>query len=599
MSAAQSPSKPPFIYRGLEQHYSIDLVSDGALERESEVLHRAASIGLNRVYIGERWPDLGLRLIDYRNSFPELVTPERNADAAKRREVFERICRDALSVGIEPWVNLNIINYPDAFLQLFPEAIATPPPTADRWLRSPGPRGLAKQPQICFSSEPYKKLLKAQFSELCRLPHIGGIECWMTASDSDPFYCVCEKCNPKSVADVIVEFAEMAHAVCVAHGKKLLLRCYLGGWRCALETEVWLEAAPRIPADVEIGYKQVHGDMMNWHGPNPLAGKLAPHTEHVEFDLGGEYRGCNYAMVCSIRWQLQELIRHFRDEGVPVITCRSLDSQHLFDMDKWLFGALTLNPDLDVAAWCSEWAAKRYGPAGDEVVSILDEAAEVIRLAMHVQGVQWASWAVPQNVARLRFILFDRCAPCVPGSYERLQPTAENIAKIMEEKKLALEKAEVLLAKCAKLKGKLEEKFFAPLFASMTYLRAYTLITGPLMESFFRFSAWSQTNSEVTREYIRIPLLASIAKGKREIEEASKIVQGLDTALLISLTDRAGFVDPKALNKFLEPFQYASTILDEIAQGIDTVSASWWAYYPSPDRWPESLGKRTELYRKL
>lgn len=61
--------------------------------------------------------------------------------------------------------------------------------------------------------------------------------------------------------------------------------------------------------------------------------------------------------------------------------------------------------------------------------------------------------------------------------------------------------------------------------------------------------------------------------------------------------DGAGFVDPKATHKFLEPFRYATVILDEIAQAIDTPSASWWAYYPSAERWPKSLRGRAELYR--
>jgi hypothetical protein len=52
--------------------------------------------------------------------------------------------------------------------------------------------------------------------------------------------------------------------------------------------------------------------------------------------------------------------------------------------------------------------------------------------------VQWASWAVPQNLGRLHFILFDRCAACVPGSYERLQPTPANIDAVIQEKALAL-----------------------------------------------------------------------------------------------------------------------------------------------------------------
>jgi len=583
----------------LEQHGTIDLLRPDIVASQGAILKRAAAIGLNRAYMGERWPDLGVRLIDYRETIPELADPTRTEDATRRRDTFAQICRHAASLGIEPWVNLNIVNYPDNFTALFPDAIAVPPLTADRWMRGKGTRGLSKQPQLCASSASFRKLVEAQLTELCRLQEIVGIECWLTAADTDLFYCACETCRKKSMADMITEFASYAHPVCARHDKKLLLRTYLGGWRCALEPGVWPDAAVRIPSEVEIAYKQQTGDFMNWHGPSVLAGRLAPHPEVVEFDLAGEYRGTNYGMVCTVRWQMQELIQHFLKHGATGIACRGVDTVHAFDLDKWLFGALIQNPDLDVAAWSGEWAARRYGKAGDEVLAILDECAEIMRLSMYVQGVQWASWAVPQNLSRLRFILFDRCAACVPGSYERLQPNPSNIEAIIREKELALQMATRLVERCAPLRDKLDASFFTPLDASVRYLRAYTAIAAPLMESFFRYLAWMQTFSEVTREYARIPLLAAIDSGQRQHAKIIADLRQLDLAALATLASPAGFVDYTDLNKFREPFDYAANILAEIRKQIEIESASWWAYYPGPDRWPEELRGSHEIYKDI
>ena len=52
-------------------------------------------------------------------------------------------------------------------------------------MRTPPARGLSKQPQLCPSSASFKKLAVAQMTELCQLPHIGGIECFLTAADTD------------------------------------------------------------------------------------------------------------------------------------------------------------------------------------------------------------------------------------------------------------------------------------------------------------------------------------------------------------------------------------------------------------------------------
>lgn len=592
---AKSPS--PFRTRSLEQHGNLDLLRENMAASQAAVLDRAAALGLNRAFMGERWPDTGLRLIDYRETLPELATPERTADTARRRKVYEKICAHARSVGIDPWVNLNIVNYPDNFTAVFPDAIATEPLAADRWMKSKGTRGLSKQPQLCASSAPFRKLVEAQLTELCRLPHIGGVECWLTAGDTDLFYCACETCRTKSISDSIVEFAEYAHAVCQREGKGLVLRCYLGSWRCALEADAWREAAPRLHPEIEICYKQQNGDFMNWHGPNTLAGRLQPHAEVAEIDLAGEYRGTNYGMVCTVRWQMQELMRHFLQRGVTGLACRGIETLHPFDLDKWIFGALLENPDLDVQAWSSEWAARRYGAAGDEVVAILDECAEIMRLSMYVQGVQWASWAVPQNLGRLHFILFDRSAACVPGSYERLQPTPENLAAVIREKERALEKACRLVERCAGLQGRLAEEFFAPLDASVRYLRAYASVAGPLLESVFRFMAWSQTFSEVTREFIRLPLLASIGTGTARAVEIIGDLEKMDLKVLGRLTSQAGYTDFDALTKFREPFDNAISILNEIRGHIETEPCSFWGYYPDANRWPGKLRNASEIYK--
>jgi len=581
----------PFRFRGSEQHHMLHFTAEG-LRKQLEVLRRMASLGLNRACTCEPWPDCGVRLIDYAETLPEISSPQLVADARERRAIFEKMCAEAVRLGIEPWVTLNIVNYPDSFTEKFPDAIATPPPAADRWFRKGGPRGLSKQPQLCPSSAAFAKLVAAQIAEVCRLPHVGGVECWLTGADNDIFFCDCGTCRPKTMARMIAQFAATALPVCETHGKKLLLRVYLGGWRCALETEVWREANALIPPEVEICYKQQHGDLMTWHGPNPLAGQLLPHVEHVEFDLAGEYRGIIYGVVCSVRKQMAQLIRHYRNLGVPGIVCRGLDHAHPFDLDKWLFGALTLDPDLDVDAWSGAWARERYGDAaGDEVVAILDECAEIVFLSMYVRGVQWASWAVPHSLARLRFILFDRCAPCVPGSHERLQANEENICALVQEKQEALLRAERVVARCEKLRGELDEKFLAPLLASCRFLRAYVVAAGPLVESVFRFLKWEQTSSEVTREYARVPLLESLARSGAALQQAHGLIQKTGLAHLAAL---AGV--PPDEKKFAEPFGNAETILSEIAARIDVEPSSWWSVYPWPERWPETLRGRAELY---
>jgi len=583
-------SRSPFIHRASEQHHPLSFTPEG-IAAQIEILRRTVGMGMNRAYMAQCWPDGMIRLVDYSETLPFFSSPELTESVAANRRGFAEICAEARHLGIEPWPSLNILNYPNSVAEAFPDIVATPPRAADRWMRKANGRALSKNPQLCASSVGFAKLVEAQVTEICQLPDIAGLECWLTAGDTDLFYCNCETCRTRTIAEMIAHFAAQAWPICQRFGKGLLLRTYLGGWRCGLETEVWREAAPLLPPGVEIAFKQQAGDFMTWHGPNPLAGELAPHTEHVEFDSAGEYRGINYGIVCTVRHQLTELIRHFADRGVAGLIFRKPYHLHAFDLDKWLFGELAQNPDLNAAAWAEQWARTRFGNAGAEVLNLLDLSAEILRGIMYVNGVQWASWAVPHNLVRMRFILFDRCAPCVPGSWERLQPTEENLRSIRADQAQAILQADELVRRCEKLNGILAPEFHAPLLASCQYLRLYARFATPLVDAFFHLLKWEKTSSEVTREYVRADLTELLAVAEAAIQTAREQLTTIDLFALGTLVEH-----PTEATHFAEPLHYAETILNDIRERIDVPPASWWSVYPWPDRWPTSLRSRDELY---
>jgi hypothetical protein len=217
---------------------------------------------------------------------------------------------------------------------------------------------------------------------------------------------------------------------------------------------------------------------------------------------------------------------------------------------------------------------------------------------MYVRGVQWASWAVPQNLSRLRFILFDRSAPCTPGASDRLLITPENRALISAEKKAALQKANQIVARCAALEPELDPRFFVPLINSVRFLRAYVTVAGPLIDAFFDFLTWSHSNSEVTRERQRCYILATIQTTENAIRSAREEISHLALSQLAGLCAVAGFIKTNSLEeRFDEPFVNAEAILRDIRDRIDTCPASWWSVYPWPDRWPTAINGAQELYR--
>jgi hypothetical protein len=153
--------------------------------------------------------------------------------------------------------------------------------------------------------------------------------------------------------------------------------------------------------------------------------------------------------------------------------------------------------------------------------------------------------------------------------------------------------------RCDALQFELDGWFLTPLCSSVRYLRAYTGITGPLMDAFFGYLAWSQSHSEVYREQQRVFILAAIETTRQAIEKSREEIRGINLTELARLADGAGYLEGLSLNaKFDEPFRNADVVLNDIRNVIDTAPASWWSIYPWPERWPAALQNSCELYRQ-
>lgn len=572
-----------FTVRACELHQRMDLAEVSSAKYGVDgliaTLSYAADIGLNRAFVSESWPNGLARLIDYATVWPELADAA-DATAVKRRlKNWERVAAHAEQLGIELYAIYHPLSYPVTFPARFPDACAVDPPCFERYVK----RTLHKRPvgKVCPSSSAVRQLLDVQFRALCGLPGVRGVSCWLNRADTDLMYCNCEKCRRGTVADGLLNFITDAAQRCRAAGAKLAMRTYLGDWRGGLETAEFSALANRLPASVEIIIKQQAGDMFHRHPDNPLAGPLHHATVLVEMDVYGEYRGVQCGIISSVRHDLKRRMQGFRDAGLHGVVARGIECRHELSLDPDLFGALSRNPDLDVESWSRAWAKQRFGAVGDGVLAVLDIAEQVCGAAMYACGVNWASWGIPDDLYRLRYILFDRNARCVPGACALLDAGEATICMVAGEQAEARTLAHRLLVRCNALRPLLDAGLFSRLQASCLWLNAYTHVTGPLLASFFRFLDWERQRSEIEREHRRPALCEAMLTAEHAIDKAVSEVSLIDAGALAQQQVPAGA--PR--ESLTTPFDNARRILADIDREISTPPASFSGPHPWPERW--------------
>ncbi len=571
-----------FSIRGAELHHRLNLDDSGIQSQKvmESILQHAAANRLNQFIIGESWP-LGLSRLISCKAIPELAAKNDAAAVNARRRNFERLSNTAGELGLTLWGNLNLINVPAGFSDTFPEAVGCAIEGIERSTRS------LLNPPLCPRSEPVQKLLQIQAGEILDLPGIKGLSLWLNMSDTLIFSCSCECCRELNLSEKIAEVTNLINKECLARNKQLNVRTYLGSWQCGLETDAFLEAAPLMDAEILITYKQQQGDMYNEHPINPLLGQLAPHKEMIEFDGYGEYRGESIGIVCSCRKQIQERMKKAMEYGVIGTFVRGMHHIHPFSIDADAFAAFAADVDLDNDAWCHQWLKKRFGAGEKEILTILDSAWEVCKRSMYIEGINWASWSVPQTLDRIAFILYDRSASCIPGAFRKLKINDAMISRVAVSHDEAIKIAKENLETCQSLKGIVADDAYEALLASMQVLYAYAKLVRHLIQSVLLAWQWQRLESPTMREFKRFEILKAVDIAKEQIVESRKLMLEVD---LRSLNPLMGPVELNSLpnsERILQPCKNAEVICNEIMLLVDVKPTSFTGIAPWPNAWPK------------
>ncbi len=578
--------KHSFAQRIVEFHHGLNLDPDGreSQSRMKDILRRASDLGMNKVFFGESWPRGMHRLVSYRAK-PELAAGVDQSAVARRQEAYRDLADLAAELKLALHAVIHPISYPPGFLERYPEAAAVAPPGWDRHLILDQPM----RPALCPHHPATRDLLRCQVEEILELPGIEGVSCWLNMADSLVFACDCPVCHPQPLDACISEVGNFLHEICGAKKKTLNIRTYLGSWQCGLETACFKAVDTQLHPAVRLTYKQQQGDMYNEHPTNPLLGSLGERPQAMEIDCYGEYRGSTMGLITSCRHQIRERLQKAGQVGLDAAVLRGLHHEHPFAVDHVCFSALTRDVNCDVDAVALTHLAQRFGEAGAGILGLLDDGNELCRRTMYLRGVDWASWSVPAGLNRLRFVLFDRSASCVPGAFPRLKVDE---ALLNEQETLqaeAISLAEGMKTRAEALSAYLSPGEGAALSASMQVAAIYARLCGCLMASVLRAFRWEACPSPTMREFLRLDLLEHLRRTAEGVEEAHQRMKMVDGRALAPLMSPIELLNLTPAQRIVEPVKNARMICDEIFSLIDRPPASFTGISPLPGRWPRGI----------
>jgi hypothetical protein len=381
--------------------------------------------------------------------------PVRMHTVDNNRQYIRRVVAEANRRGIDFYLEVKELYYPEGLLELHPEL-----------RRADG--------AICASAPFWLEFLEAKTREMLEaIPEIAGIIVSPATRESKVSIstntCTCEACQQADPGEWYYRLLDAMFRPLHEKGKTLVLRDFAYS---AAQQNLAIDAAARCSPEIVIALKNTPHDFYPTFPDNPRIGNIGDRQQWVEFDTWGQFFGIGF-FPCSVVEDMQRRLQYCRERGVNGVWFRtdwevltegsSFNSFNLLNV--FAGGLLGNNPDLPLAEVYRAWA--EYGllsaiqpeSCRAKPVPVLEPAA-VERLKQFMI----ASWSVMEKAVYVRghIIHEDMMFPATvrlafdmmvkihgrddwdPGASGLVEPTAANIEAVLAEKLAALEEVKAL-----------------------------------------------------------------------------------------------------------------------------------------------------------
>jgi len=392
----------------------------------------------------------------------------------------------------------------NAFLAVYPSAKGVP--EEHSWERA----------ALCPSDPATWKLFEAYVRECARQSQADGVAC--TFWDQFGIFCHDERCQ-KNGLDQFKNELQVAithyYAAVQPMGKKLHLRTWSSGcphWLGAdyvhapgysnfsqSHYELWSRVINETPKEILIQTKVYHSDCEPDPRFSTLLGHCKPHPEIVEYQMVGQTIGRHYfpaATVAYTAWTMKKAHELIGADGGAEITPGGTNQSNydmyadlLNSVDIFAWRELTWNLNANVAQIYSDWAAQMYSPQAAPHMAkamLLSEEAANLCWSPLGQGSSTNS-DFANDIERRETLLRYTNRYYLPEYAKFLEPTKENIARIVAEKQKCLAGIDAMFAELEAAKPHLSEAQVAEIATRFDWFREFAICNTALDVSLWRF----------------------------------------------------------------------------------------------------------------
>jgi hypothetical protein len=507
-----------------EVHLWRDLAA-GALTRDPAFAFRSANyatrhsvaefvaeVGCNAVLVGQTGA------VTLEKSLPEVFGQlsadeqaklrRRQADEAVRAARLTQECRDA-DVDFYPLLYGNdLARWSPALLEAaykaFPSARGVP--ATQSWERA----------TLCPSDPATWRLIEACVGECARQTPAAGL--YATFWDHYGLYCQCARCRQSGLCRFENQLAECVrhyHAALAPQGKRLVMRTWSSGvphwlgeqWVHApgydhfggSGTSLWARVFAETPKDIVIQTKVYHADCQPAARFSPLLGQAGPHTEVAEWQITGQTTGRFYLPASTVDHTAETMRKSLALVGPSGGVSLYLGGTHQAHYDLLddiansinvrAWRELSWQPDADVDRIWMDWATPLFGArAAPYVVRALRRSEDAVNRVFSTLGLgSDTNSGFANTIARRETLLKYTNRYFLPEGRRALEPTLENVARVIAEKDECLRAIDAMAQDLAQAKPHLKPEQHAELSARVGWLREVAVCAKALDESLWRY----------------------------------------------------------------------------------------------------------------
>lgn len=438
MPPLPSDARMPFAFRGFELH------GERMWQRTHilQALDFIATHHMTALVLHE--PDIIHNLVFPRTCFNPYAqwksAPARRGENAlqNNRAYFDHILHLARNRGVEVWLEVKELAFPDEVLEAHP--------------------GLLKGGVVCPSDPFWAEFIGQKTEELVAdFPLLRGI----ILSPGSPEgrasraqgKCTCELCAATTLADWYDRIIRAMHTPLKRAGKRLAVRDF--AYKPSDHAPL-IEAMSRQDDDVIFCIKVTPHDFYPTFPDNPAIGQL-PREQWIEYDTQGQFFGWGVfpcSMLGDIRQRLEYGRRHgvtgglFRSEWERVNDWWVLESPNLLNMEA--AACLAIDPATTDSEIAAGWLRRRGWPesASGWLLGVLADTWPILRGALYVDDFVFADCSMfPRSVGRAWWTMehkhsLEAWAPAYRG---RLDLDGPRIEALLDEKRVAHARAVALL----------------------------------------------------------------------------------------------------------------------------------------------------------